>query len=41
MWGSFVGLIVTRIIFPDGRRRGSLATAGEAKRQVEYIPIDK
>lgn len=28
MWSPFVGLIVTRIIFPDGRRRGSLAGLG-------------
>jgi len=28
MWSPFVGILVTRIIFPDGRRRGSLAGLG-------------
>ncbi len=28
MWSPLVGLLVTRIIFPDGRRRGSLAGLG-------------
>lgn len=28
MWSPFVGLLVTRLIFPDGRRRGSLAGLG-------------
>jgi membrane protease YdiL (CAAX protease family) len=28
MWSPFVGLLVTRIIFPDGRRRGSLGGLG-------------
>lgn len=28
MWSPFVGLLVTRIVFPDGRRRGSLAGLG-------------
>jgi membrane protease YdiL (CAAX protease family) len=28
MWSPFVGLLVTRIVFPDGRRRGSLGGLG-------------
>jgi len=28
MWSPFVGIFVTRLIFPDGRRRGSLAGLG-------------
>jgi membrane protease YdiL (CAAX protease family) len=28
MWSPFVGVLVTRLIFPDGRRRGSLAGLG-------------
>jgi membrane protease YdiL (CAAX protease family) len=28
MWSPFVGLLVMRLIFPDGRRRGSLAGLG-------------
>jgi uncharacterized protein len=28
MWSPFVGLLVTRIVFPDGRRRGSLRGLG-------------
>lgn len=28
MWSPFVGLLVTRLVFPDGRRRGSLAGLG-------------
>ena len=28
MWSPFVGVLITRIIFPDGRRRGSLAGLG-------------
>lgn len=28
MWSPFVGLLVTRIVFPDGRRRGNLAGLG-------------
>lgn len=28
MWSPFVGILVTRLIFPDGRRRGSLGGLG-------------
>jgi len=28
MWSPFVGILVTRLIFPDGRRRGSLSGLG-------------
>lgn len=28
MWSPFVGILVTRLVFPDGRRRGSLGGLG-------------
>jgi len=36
MWSPFVGVLVTRIVFPDGRRRGSLAGLGWGWGRTRY-----
>ena len=36
MWSPFVGVLVTRLIFPDGRRRGSLAGLGWGWGKTRY-----
>lgn len=36
MWSPFVGVFVTRMIFPDGRRRGSLAGLGWGWGKTHY-----
>ena len=36
MWSPFVGLLVTRLVFPDGRRRGSLAGLGWKWSRTKY-----
>ena len=36
MWSPFVGVLVTRLVFPDGRRRGSLAGLGWGWGKTRY-----